>query len=162
MPRIGIRVFVCLCVSPFSTTRSFSPFYGVSGGKGGKGREREGRKGYGDGFSFTRLDTSYFNFVGLVEPIVQPDRWTTPVYLAEKYLELIHTYTGLPWWSTIIVGTLALRCFMLPSNLGNVKNMAIMMMIKPETQKLQEKIQQRKKEGASFEEQKALGLHARN
>ena len=42
-----------------------------------------------------------------------------PVHLVENWFELVHTYTGAPWWMTIAMGTFALRLVTFPFYIGS-------------------------------------------
>lgn len=55
-----------------------------------------------------------------------------PTALMEKYLELTHVYSGLPWWSTIVVATVIGRIFLFPLYMSASANAAKLSKIKPE------------------------------
>ncbi|XP_003383873.1 PREDICTED: mitochondrial inner membrane protein OXA1L-like [Amphimedon queenslandica] len=57
----------------------------------------------------------------------------TPVGLVQNCLDWIHLNTGLPWWASIVVGTVILRSLMLPLVIKLQVNAARLNQIRPET-----------------------------
>ncbi|ORZ32510.1 60Kd inner membrane protein-domain-containing protein [Catenaria anguillulae PL171] len=60
----------------------------------------------------------------------------TPVGLIQNALELVHVTTGMPWWASIIVVTLAIRGALTPLIISMQRTSAIMHNLKPEVDKI--------------------------
>jgi len=56
----------------------------------------------------------------------------TPVGAIQQLLELVHVSTGLPWWGTIALTTVAIRTALLPVVVKLQRNTALLQQIKPE------------------------------
>lgn len=59
-----------------------------------------------------------------------------PTALIEQMLEATHVYTGLPWWGTIVAGTVLARTLLFPLYVKSSANMAKMSKVKPQLDKL--------------------------
>lgn len=59
-----------------------------------------------------------------------------PTALMERLLEYSHVYSGLPWWSTIVVTTIAVRVLLFPLYMKSSANAAKMSYAKPDLDKL--------------------------
>jgi len=64
----------------------------------------------------------------------------TPVGLIQNLLDFLHLTVGLPWWCAIIGGTIALRALVFPLMIKGQVNTAKLSQIKPELDRLQEKM----------------------
>ncbi|KAL1917090.1 uncharacterized protein VTP21DRAFT_5288 [Calcarisporiella thermophila] len=73
----------------------------------------------------------------------------TPVGWLQSLLEATHVWTGLPWWGTIALVTVAIRSALMPFMISIQRNNANMMNINPEMQRLMSNIQTAKNEGDS-------------
>lgn len=60
----------------------------------------------------------------------------TPVGALEAGLEAVHVYTGLPWWGSIAVATIAVRTLLLPLMIKIQRNNAKLMNINPEVTRI--------------------------
>lgn len=69
--------------------------------------------------------------LGYLDSIGMAQGWG-PTSLVERFLELTHVYTGLPWWGTIIAATVAVRAVMFPLYVKSSINAAKMTKVKPE------------------------------
>lgn len=65
-----------------------------------------------------------------------------PTALIERLLEYSHVYTGLPWWATIIVTTVAVRSVMFPLYVKASINGAKMAKIKPELDQVMQELRE--------------------
>lgn len=75
----------------------------------------------------------YFQSIGLAHS------WFSPTGFFQHIFEYAHVYTGLPWWATILVVTLATRVFMFPLYTSSSDSSAKMARIKPELTSIMEK-----------------------
>ncbi|CAN3357782.1 mitochondrial inner membrane protein Oxa1p [Diutina catenulata] len=69
--------------------------------------------------------------LGYLDSIGLAQGWG-PTAMVEKWLEVVHVYTGLPWWATIVVATLGVRMAMFPLYSKASANAAKMIPVKPE------------------------------
>jgi len=69
-------------------------------------------------------------------------KWYLPTGWVQQGLDLIHANLGLPWWATIMLGTLILRTATVPIAIYNQKNAAQMQVHMPKLQELQGKLQE--------------------
>ncbi|KAJ1916658.1 hypothetical protein H4219_003673 [Mycoemilia scoparia] len=65
----------------------------------------------------------------------------SPVGLTEQLLEFCHVYTGLPWWGTIAITTVALRAIIFPLMVKMQRRVAKLQNLQPKLQPLQAKMQ---------------------
>ena len=72
--------------------------------------------------------------------------WTPPGVI-EHLFEYLYVTTGLPWWATITVATILIRLAVFPIFVKLQRLSARMMEIKPELEKIQNRMAQFKKEG---------------
>lgn len=72
----------------------------------------------------------YLNSIGLAKT------WWWPADVIQHALELVHVYTGLPWWGTICVVTLTVRLLMFPVYVKSSDTIARNSHIKPQMDKL--------------------------
>mmetsp|Transcript_10333 Transcript_10333/g.15939 ORF Transcript_10333/g.15939 Transcript_10333/m.15939 type:complete len:419 (+) Transcript_10333:68-1324(+) len=63
-----------------------------------------------------------------------------PSDLMIRYVDLLHVSLDLPYWTAIIAGTVMLRTMLLPITIKTIKNGARMAIMRPELEKLTEKI----------------------
>ncbi|CAN3374898.1 hypothetical protein DIURU_002589 [Diutina rugosa] len=75
--------------------------------------------------------TLHSDQIGYLESIGLAQGWG-PTAMVERLLEAAHVYTGLPWWATIVVATVAVRTVMFPLYAKASANAAKMMPVKPE------------------------------
>lgn len=75
--------------------------------------------------------TLHSDQLGYLELIGLAQGWG-PTAMVEKLLEVTHVYTGLPWWATIVVATVAVRTVMFPLYAKASANAAKMMPVKPQ------------------------------
>lgn len=73
----------------------------------------------------------------------------TPVGLVQILLDSLHMTTGMPWWGTIAVTTLALRVCLFPLSIKFAKNAAKMAKLQPELSEIMKKVQYYSKIGAT-------------
>ena len=67
------------------------------------------------------------------------DHWF-PIQSAQFLLDFIHLYTGLPWWMSIVVATLAVRTLLLPLAIIQYRNGARMTLMRPEMMALNDRL----------------------
>lgn len=75
----------------------------------------------------------YLHSVGLA------DGWW-PSDIFQEALELVHVYTGMPWWVTITVATIGFRLVLFPLFMKSSDTMAKQQAIAPQTKKLREEM----------------------
>ncbi|KAG0682039.1 Mitochondrial inner membrane protein oxa1 [Pichia californica] len=75
----------------------------------------------------------YLKSVGLV------DGWW-PSDIIQQVLEAVHVFSGLPWWATIAVTTVAFRVMLFPLFMKSSDTMARSQAIMPETKKLRKEM----------------------
>ena len=64
----------------------------------------------------------------------------TPVGLIHYMLDFLHLTVGLPWWASIVAGTVVFRAVVFPIMIKGQVNTARLTAIKPELERLQEKL----------------------
>ncbi|KAL7318626.1 hypothetical protein PS15m_001844 [Mucor circinelloides] len=74
----------------------------------------------------------------------------TPVGGLEAMFEYIHVYSGLPWWGTIAVATVAVRVALLPLMIKIQRNNARLMNINPDVNRIMENLKAAQAEGDSL------------
>jgi YidC/Oxa1 family membrane protein insertase len=74
----------------------------------------------------------------------------TPVGGLEALLEAINVYSGLPWWGTIAVATLAVRTALLPLMIKIQRNNARLMNINPEVTRIMDNLKSAQSQGDSL------------
>lgn len=89
--------------------------------------------------------------IGYLSSVGLGDGWG-PTSLLSNLLEHVHVYTGLPWWLTIVVSTVAVRSLMFPLYIKSSANMAKMSRVKPKLDAIMQVV----KVGDSQEKVKAL------
>lgn len=89
--------------------------------------------------------------IGYLSSVGLGDGWG-PTSMLCNLLEHVHVYTGLPWWMTIVVSTIAVRSLMFPLYVKSSANMAKMSRIKPRL----DEIMQTVKTGDTQEKVKAM------
>ncbi|TPX34236.1 hypothetical protein SmJEL517_g03088 [Synchytrium microbalum] len=81
---------------------------------------------------------------------------STPIGLAEQFLEAIYVYSGVPWWGTIMIATLAVRFALFPLVVYQQRNAAKMNNIKPQLEELTARRNKATQDGDEMEKSKAL------
>lgn len=71
----------------------------------------------------------------------------TPVGALESMFEYIHVYSGLPWWGTIAVATLAVRIALLPLMIKIQRNNAKLMNINPDVTRIMNNLKTAQSQG---------------
>ncbi|CAG8766815.1 310_t:CDS:2 [Cetraspora pellucida] len=71
----------------------------------------------------------------------------TPVGAVEALLEAVHVYTGLPWWSTILFTTFAMRVLFLPLLINSQRNTIKLITLQPKIEQLMEDFKKAKNNG---------------
>lgn len=66
----------------------------------------------------------------------------TPVGLIQNCLDFLHLGIGLPWWGSIVIGTVLFRALVFPIMIKGQINSAKLSAIKPELERLQEKLRE--------------------
>lgn len=74
----------------------------------------------------------------------------TPVGGLEAMLEYIHVTSGLPWWSTIALATVAVRIALLPLMIKIQRNNAKLMNINPDVNRIMENLKSAQAQGDSL------------
>lgn len=69
--------------------------------------------------------------IGYLSSVGLGDGWGPTSWICHV-LEYVHVYTGLPWWMTIVVSTVAIRSMMFPLYVKSSANMAKMSKVKPQ------------------------------
>ncbi|CAF1360777.1 unnamed protein product [Adineta steineri] len=69
-------------------------------------------------------------------------QWYLPTGWVQQSLDLIHANLGLPWWATIMIGTLILRTATIPIAIYNQRSAGQMQLHMPKLQELQAKLQE--------------------
>ncbi|CAG8493178.1 18546_t:CDS:2, partial [Acaulospora morrowiae] len=69
----------------------------------------------------------------------------TPVGGVETFFEAIHVLSGIPWWGTILFGTLIVRLLLVPISIDAVRTNVKLMNIQPKAKKLMDEIKDAKK-----------------
>lgn len=69
-------------------------------------------------------------------------KWYLPTGWVQQGLDLIHADIGLPWWGTIMLGTLIMRTLTVPIAIFNQRNAGQMQTHMPKLQELQGKLQE--------------------
>lgn len=72
--------------------------------------------------------------LGYLDSIGLAQGWG-PTAMVEKFLEVTHVYTGLPWWASIVIATCAVRVVMFPLYAKASANAAKMIPVKPQLDK---------------------------
>ena len=75
--------------------------------------------------TMTSDQLGYLNSIGMAQG------WY-PTDIVERMLELTHVYTGLPWWGTIVVVTIAVRVALFPFYMKASANVARTAKVKPQ------------------------------
>ncbi|XP_014481852.1 PREDICTED: mitochondrial inner membrane protein OXA1L [Dinoponera quadriceps] len=75
----------------------------------------------------------------------------TPVGIVQNLLEYMHIGLDIPWWSTIVIGTVVLRTLIFPLVIMSQKNMAKFSNHMPVIQELQKKMTEARQLGDHFE-----------
>ncbi|CAX40696.1 cytochrome oxidase biogenesis protein, putative [Candida dubliniensis CD36] len=89
--------------------------------------------------------------LGYLQSIGLAQGWG-PTSLIERLLEVTHVYTGLPWWGTIVVATIAVRLILFPLYVRASSNATKMSKIKPQIDELLQQI----KTGDTVEQMRAM------
>ena len=90
--------------------------------------------------------------LGYLQSIGLAQGWG-PTSLIERLLEVTHVYTGLPWWGTIVVATIAVRLVLFPLYVRASSNATKMSKIKPQIDELLQQI----KTGDTVDQMRAMG-----
>jgi len=69
-------------------------------------------------------------------------KWYLPTGWVQQGLDFIHADIGLPWWATIMLGTLIIRTATFPIAIYNQRNAAKMQIHMPKLQELQGRLQE--------------------
>ena len=85
------------------------------------------------------------------EAISQLGNW--PSDYAIRIIEIAHEMTGMPYWATIVVATLALRAILTPFTIMTAQNAARMTLLRPEMDAITERMK-KNPPGADREAQK--------
>lgn len=72
----------------------------------------------------------YFQSLGLAQS------WWWPPDFFQHIFELMHVYSGLPWWASIMCVTIAMRTLLLPLYIKSSDHSARMTLLKPELNKI--------------------------
>ncbi|ODQ60726.1 hypothetical protein WICANDRAFT_77401 [Wickerhamomyces anomalus NRRL Y-366-8] len=75
--------------------------------------------------------------IGYLQSIGLAKSWWWPPDLIQHVLEIVHVYTGLPWWATIALTTISVRACMFPLYVKSSDVMARNAKIKPKLDDLQ-------------------------
>lgn len=89
--------------------------------------------------------------LGYLQSIGLAQGWG-PTSLIERLLEVTHVYTGLPWWGTIVVATIAVRLVLFPLYVRASSNATKMSKIKPQIDELLQQI----KTGDTVDQMRAM------
>nr|QBH67537.1 putative mitochondrial OXA1-cytochrome oxidase biogenesis protein [Ustilago esculenta] len=84
------------------------------------------------------------------------NHWASPPGWVTNLLEFIGNTTGLPWWGTIAVTTVALRLLITPINVAGQKNSIRLGNIQPEMKRNMDDIKHYKAAGDQMQMQKAV------
>ncbi|EST05968.1 Membrane insertase OXA1/ALB3/YidC [Kalmanozyma brasiliensis GHG001] len=84
------------------------------------------------------------------------NHWVTPPGWITNLLEFVGTHTGLPWWGTIVVTTLALRLLISPINVAGQKNAIRLGNIQPEMKRHMDDVKHYKAAGDQANLQQAV------
>ncbi|KAJ9478871.1 Mitochondrial inner membrane protein OXA1 [Pseudozyma hubeiensis] len=84
------------------------------------------------------------------------NHWVTPPGWITNLLEFVGTTTGLPWWGTIAVTTVALRLLISPISIAGQKNAIRLGNIQPEMKRNMDDIKHYKAAGDQMQMQKAV------
>ncbi|KAI3483813.1 hypothetical protein L1887_53223 [Cichorium endivia] len=82
--------------------------------------------------------------------------WFSPPGFLTNMLDIVGTTTGLPWWGTIMVTTVALRVLIAPVNVGGQKNAIRLGNIQPQMKRNMDDIKHFKAAGDQMQMQKAV------
>jgi len=90
----------------------------------------------------------------------------SPVGVVQYMLEMVHVTTGLPWWATIAVTTVAVRLSLTPIVVRLQANAVKMNNLRPEVEPLMKKLQEYKQSGntamASYCSSKMMHIYQEN
>lgn len=75
--------------------------------------------------------------IGYLQSIGLAKSWWWPPDLIQHVLEIVHVYTGLPWWATIALTTLSVRAVLFPIYVKSSDMMARNAKIKPKLDEIQ-------------------------
>lgn len=81
-----------------------------------------------DSLAVSHLDST---LIGYLESIGLAQGWG-PTAIVERLVEAAHVYTGLPWWGSIVVVTVAVRVILFPLYMSALTNAARMSKAKPQ------------------------------
>ena len=84
------------------------------------------------------------------------NHWATPPGWITNLLEFVGNTTGLPWWGTIAVTTVALRLLITPINISGQKNAIRLGNIQPEMKRNMDDVKHYKTVGDQMQMQKAI------
>lgn len=84
------------------------------------------------------------------------NHWVTPPGWITNLLEFVGTTTGLPWWGTITITTVALRLLIAPISIAGQKNAIRLGNIQPEMKRNMDDIKHYKAAGDQMQMQKAV------
>ncbi|SPO32407.1 related to OXA1 - cytochrome oxidase biogenesis protein, mitochondrial [Ustilago trichophora] len=84
------------------------------------------------------------------------NHWVSPPGWLTNLLEFVGTHTGLPWWGTIAVTTIALRLLISPINVAGQKNAIRLGNIQPQMKRNMDDIKHYKAAGDQMQMQKAV------
>ncbi|EPQ30849.1 uncharacterized protein PFL1_01747 [Pseudozyma flocculosa PF-1] len=82
--------------------------------------------------------------------------WVSPVGWVTQLLDFVGTHTGLPWWGTIVVTTVALRLVLAPINIAGQKNAIRLGNISPRMKTLMDDVKHHKASGDQRAMQEAI------
>lgn len=96
---------------------------------------------FDDSTTLVELSTSdlHSDQIGYLSSVGLGDGWGPTSWIC-NLLEHVYVYSGLPWWATIAVSTVAVRAVMLPLYVKSSANMAKMSKIKPQVDALMNKV----------------------
>lgn len=83
------------------------------------------------------VNNALSNQIGYLQSIGLAETWYWPSDIVQHSLEIVHVYTGLPWWGAICAVTVLARVLMFPMYVKSSDTMARNSKIKPELDKLQ-------------------------
>lgn len=70
-----------------------------------------------------------------------------PPHAIERVIELMHYYSGMPWWITIIAYTVSIRTLLLPITVNQIRSTIASHNLKPKIQSMQSEMQRLSNEG---------------
>lgn len=79
-----------------------------------------------------------------------------PSNIVERFLEIIHWHTGLPWYGTLLIYTVAVRGLLLPLFVKQSRSSALSIQYRPQVQALQQQAKTAQQQGRAEEAQKKM------